>query len=158
VAVLVALRALQLAPSYGVSPEPWRTAAAYVRTTPGTAQCVAFYPEDGRMPFDYYLDQGRAPGAGRLRPVLPGLPWTSVSPFVERYAVPSHSRLAAIARRCRVLWLIASHEGLRRGPPRSRANYRRFRALLAALALWYPRQRARSFGWAAVIRVARFDR
>jgi hypothetical protein len=159
VALLLALRALQLAPSYGVSPEPWRAVADYVRTSASpSAQCLAFYPQDDRMPFDYYLARGHAPGAARLTPVLPSLAWSTVSPFVERYSSPSRPRLAAIARGCPQLWLIASHEGLRRGPPQSRANYRHYRALLGALALWYPRQRARSFGWAATIRVVRFDR
>jgi hypothetical protein len=55
-----------------------------------------------------------------------------------------------------VLWLIASHEGLRRGPPQSLANYARYRALRAALSQAYPSRRARSFGWAAVIHVVRF--
>ncbi|MGO9793129.1 MAG: hypothetical protein ACLP8S_27485 [Solirubrobacteraceae bacterium] len=43
------------------------------------------------------------------------------------------------------------------GPPASRADYRRYLALLSALARRYPRQQGRSFGWAAVIRVVRYD-
>lgn len=157
VAVLVVLRALQLVPSYGISPEPWRTVTAYVLANSRPGTCVAFYPQDGRMVFDYYLDRGGAPGAGRLTPVYPVRPWSSVQPYVERYAVPSATVLDSIARRCPALWLIASHEGQRRGPPASRVNYRRYQALLVSLAHRYARRHERSFGWAAVIRAVRFD-
>jgi hypothetical protein len=158
-AALVVLRALQLGPSYGVSPEPWSTVAAYVAGSAGpSGQCVAFYPQDGRMAFDYYLQRRRMPGSSRLLPVLPNLPWSSTRPYVERYVTPVRASLATIAGGCPVLWLIASHEGLRRGPPASLANYRRYLALVAALGRLYPSSRERSFGWAAVIRVHRFDR
>lgn len=155
-AALVVLRALQLGPSYGVSPEPWSRAVAYVSAYAGKGQCVAFYPQDTRMAFDYYIRDERA--AGVLVPVLPARPWSSVSPYVERYAAPVASRLGAIAHDCPVLWLIASHEGRRDGPSASLANYRRYRTLMAELGRLYARRRERSFGWAAVIRVARFDR
>jgi hypothetical protein len=158
VALLVVLRALQLGPSYGVSPEPWSVAADYVRSAAADDQCVAFFPQDGRMAFDYYVQRGSASGAPNLVPVLPQRPWSSVSPYVERYSTLSGAQVAALASRCPVLWLIASHEGLRRGPPQSLANYVRYRALLAALSQAYPSRRARSFGWAAVIRVVRFAR
>jgi mannosyltransferase len=157
VAALLALRAVQLGPSYGASPEPWRAAAHYVLASSRTPACVAFYPLDGRMPFDYYLDAGAAPGARRLTPVFPARRWRSVYPYVERYALPSSSQLDAIARRCPALWLIASHQGQLHGPPASRVDYRRYRALLAAFAQRYARQRGRSFGWAAVIRVVRYS-
>jgi hypothetical protein len=133
--------------------------AAYVaRSGDAAGQCVAFYPQDGRMALAYYLQDDRTSGAGRLAPVYPNLPWSSVRPYVERYATPSRARLRAIAGSCPVLWLIASHEGLRDGPPASVANYRRYLAFLSALRRLYPRSRERSFGWAAVIRVERFDR
>ena len=158
VAVLVTLRALQLAPSYGTSPEPWNTATHAVLSASRTPACVAFYPQDGRMPFDYYLTAGAAPGAGGLRPVFPARPWASVAPYVERYALPSATQLAAITRHCPRLWLIASHQGQAHGPPASRADAARYRALLAALARRYPHHQQRSFGWAAVIDVTRFSR
>jgi hypothetical protein len=158
-AALVVLRALQLGPSYGVSPEPWSTVTAYVAGSAGPpGQCVAFYPQDGRMAFDYYLQRGRMSASSRLLPALPSLPWSSTRPYVERYVTPAHTSLATIAGGCPVLWLIASHEGLRHGPPASLANYRRYRALVTALERLYRRSRERSFGWAAVIRVHRFDR
>ena len=101
------------------------------------------------MPFDYYLDAGAAAGADRLRPVFPAAPWTAVVPYVERYLLPSRARLDAIVRACPVLWFVSSHQGQRAGPPTSQADYRRYRAFLAALALRYTRQRGDRFGWAA---------
>ncbi|MGO9898463.1 MAG: glycosyltransferase family 39 protein [Solirubrobacteraceae bacterium] len=156
VAVIVALRALQLAPSYGASPEPWDAAARYVLAATDAPACVAFYPQDGRMPFDYYLDGGAKPGAAALEPVFPPRQWASVHPFVEQYALPSAAQLQAIVRRCPQLWLISSHQGQLHGPSASRADYLRYRALLAALARRYPVQQRRSFGWAAVIYVVRY--
>jgi mannosyltransferase len=156
IAVVLAVRAFQLVPSYGVSPEPWETATSYVLAASRGGACVAFYPQDGRMPFDYYVRP--SPASRELTPVLPSAPWSQITPYVERYAVPSRAGLAALARRCQTLWLLASHQGQRHGPPQSRVYYRRYRALLAALAGRYARQRGRSFGWAAVIRVWRFSR
>ena len=158
-AIVLVLRALQLAPSYGVSPEPWRAVTRIVAAASTDAPaCVAFYPLDGRMPFDYYLSAGAASAARALTPVLPALPWRSVHPYVEQYVVPSPAGLAAITRACPRLWLIASHQGQRDGPPGSRADYRSYRALSAALAHLYARRRIRSFGWAAAIRVTRYSR
>ncbi len=163
VAGVVALRALALAPSYGASPEPWDAATRYVLAATHadaarTPACVAFYPLDGRMPFDYYLDAGAAPGADALVGVFPPRPWASLHPYVEQYAIPSASQLRGIARRCPQLWLIASHQGQLHGPSASRADYFRYGALLAALARRYPSRRRRSFGWAAVIYVVRYRR
>lgn len=158
VAVLVALRALTLAPAYGASPEPWNAATGYVLAATRAPTCVAFYPQDGRMPFDYYLRAGAASGAGALAPVFPAAPWSSVRPYVEQYALPSAGQLSAIARRCPSLWLVASHQGQLHGPPVSRTDYFRYRALLASLAHVYVRRRTRRFGWAAVIDVTRYTR
>ena len=79
VAVLLALRLAQVIPSYGVSPEPWKPATAYVlKSTPADRPaCIAFYPQDGREVFDYYLLRTAGGAAGNpapvLRPVLPTL-------------------------------------------------------------------------------------
>ena len=93
VAVLLVLRLLQVIPSYGASPEPWRQATAYVlNATPvDRPACIVFYPQDGREAFDYYLlraagDRAGDPGPS-LRPLLPALPWRTIRPYVERYAV-----------------------------------------------------------------------
>ena len=155
---LVVVRVFPLVPSYHTNPENWQAAAqAVIGASDGAAGggCVAFYPEDGRMAFDYYVGH-RA--ARRLAPVLPTEPWRLTRPFVERYIVPDGPRLAQIVRRCPRLWLIASHDGQRRGPPVSRRNYRRYQRLFAYFANAYPVSSRRLFGYAAVIRVVAFSR
>jgi hypothetical protein len=154
VAVLGVLWLLQLIPAYGTSPENWRAAVPVASRVPA---CVAFYPEDGRMPFDYYLRSSPA-AAARLTPVLPALPWRVVRPYVERYVVPSVAQVAALAGRCPSLVLVASHEGQRHGTARSESNFRGYRRVLALLSAAYPHQRQRDFGYAAVVRVIRFTR
>ena len=95
---IVTLRALQLAPSYGVSPENWRAAVAYVTARDKPQDCVAFYPSDGRMAFEYYIGQRPGLPAASPRPVLPPEPWGEVTPYVEDYASLSHSALARVRR------------------------------------------------------------
>ena len=115
-AALLVLRLAQLLPSYGASSEPWNSATAYVLSATPAAKpaCVVFYPQDGREPFDYYLQQlGRPQGnpAPSLRPVLPRVAWTRVRPFVEVYGTLDAGQRASIASECPRLWLIGSHEG-----------------------------------------------
>jgi mannosyltransferase len=160
---LLLLRALQLAPSYGVSPENWKAAEHYVseRTRPG--DCIAFYPLDGRMPFDYYVRAGEsAAGAPVMstgvrvpRPVEPAkLPWSSTPPFVEDYQTPSNSQINNIEKTCRRLWFVASHEGQKSGPSaESRMNFVKYRVLGATLQLGYQHHHRVNFGWAAQIEV-----
>ena len=56
-AALLTLRLAQVLPNYGVSPEDWKAATAHVLadTPAGEPACIAFYPQDGREPFGYYL-------------------------------------------------------------------------------------------------------
>jgi mannosyltransferase len=167
VAVLLALRLLQVIPSYGVSSEPWKAAAAYVlKSAPADrADCVAFYPQDGRELFDYYLLRvARSGGGGAggaisgLRPVLPTLPWRTVRPYVEVYGTLDAGQPARIARQCTSLWLLASHEGQTRGTHQSLINITRYRRLESELRALYPHVTTRTFGWASAIHVARFYR
>jgi hypothetical protein len=144
---LIALRALQLAPAYGVSPENWRAATAYVLANTAAADCVAFYPSDGRNAFRYYL-RGTPP-----RPVLPAVPWSSARAYIEDYASP-----AAPPAGCLRLWLVSSHEGQADGPARSRANRRRYFALRAMLSSDYAHQAVSEFGYAAPVTVELFSR
>jgi mannosyltransferase len=145
-AALVALRALQLAPAYGVSPEDWRSATAYLLKRSAPGDCSAFYPTDGRNAFRYYL-HGRAP-----RSVLPAVPWTSSRAYIENYAT-----LTGRPGGCPRLWLISSHEGQPDGPARSRANRARYFALRTALQSDYAHARTRSFGYAAPVTVELFS-
>ncbi len=159
VAVLLALRLLQVIPSYGVSSEPWNAATAYVMssTLADRPACIAFYPQDGREVFDYYLLRtAGSPGgnpAPRLHPVLPSLPWPSVRPYVEDYGAPDAGQRARIARQCPRLWLVASHEGQAHGTRESRINIRRYERLQDDLRRLYPHTTLRTFGWAAPIHV-----
>jgi uncharacterized membrane protein len=154
VAALIALRALQLAPAYGVSPENWRAATAYVLTHTRPGDCAAFYPLDNRQAFRYYL----SPTARAPRPILPRLPWRWVHPFVEDYSSLSPARLARISGNCGRVWLIASHEGRSGGPPISRRNYLRFLALVNGLQARYPSSRTFSFSPERVVTVTLYAR
>lgn len=133
VAVLIALRAVTLAPAYGTSPENWRAATAYVLASSRPGDCVAFYPLDASMPFDYY--------AGR-----------PVRPHVEQYRAPR------VPPGCARVWLVASHQGLPTGTAASRAHYSRYVAVRKSLAREYPQPTVRSFGYASVIWVELFSR
>jgi hypothetical protein len=126
VAVLIALRAVALAPTYGTSPEDWRAATAYVLHASRPGDCIAFYPLDASMPFDYY--------SGR-----------PVRPYVERYDTPQ------IPSGCPRLWLVASHQGQPDGTAASRAHYATYVALRSALGREYVRRTTRRFGYASVI-------
>jgi mannosyltransferase len=131
VAVVLALRVVALAPSYGTSPENWQAATAYVIASERPGDCVAFYPLDARMPFAYYAGQ----------PVMP---------YVERYETPR------LPRSCRRVWLVTSHQGLPSGTATSRAHYSRYVAVRTALTRAYAGHRIRAFGYASVIWVELF--
>jgi hypothetical protein len=158
VAVLLVLRLLQVIPSYGVSPEPWNAVTAYVlKATPSTKPaCVAFYAQDGREAFDYYLKAWRpsqADQAPSLRPVLPSLPWHSVRSYVERYGTLTGAQQARIAAQCPRLWLVSSHSGQAGGTRQSLVNLQRYDTLVQTLTRRYPHTSLRTFGWASPINV-----
>jgi mannosyltransferase len=145
-AALIGLRAVPLTGSYGVSPENWKAATAYVVRHARPSDCIAFYPADARMPFAYYGHAGR--------PVLPAAPWGALHAYVEDYATPPAGATAGCPR----LWLVSSHEGQPTGPAGARRNYARFLTLHSALGRTYPRHRTARFGYAAVIRVELLSR
>jgi mannosyltransferase len=152
-AALIALRALSLAPTYGVSPENWRAATSYVIAQARAGDCAAFYPLDTRMPFEYYLGTR----AEVLRPILPTVPWSEVRAYVERYASLSRGQLSRLPERCRRVWLVSSHEGRVGGPPVSRTNYTRLRELMGGLLDEYPRTRSSTFGGKGSVAVELFS-
>jgi mannosyltransferase len=129
--VLIALRVVALAPSYGTSPENWRAATAYVARGQQPGDCVVFYPQDARMPFAYYTHQ-------------------PIKPYVERYETPQ------VPPGCGRVWLVASHQGLPTGPSASRAHYAHYVALRDELAHRYAHSVVRSFGYASVIWIELF--
>ena len=154
-AALLVLRVLQLIPSYGVSPEDWRSAARHVVADSRSGDCIAFYPADGHMAFAYYA-RGGAPAP---RSILPATPWSDPPrPFVEDYATLSAARLARLPARCPRLWLVWSHQGQPDGPAGARANLARFARLRAELRTVYPgHPRPVTFGYAATVRVERLS-
>jgi hypothetical protein len=154
--VLVALRALALGASYGVSPEPWRAASADVLAQSRPGDCIAFYPEDGRMAFQYYIGDGAAATRRAPRSILPVATWGVVRPFVEDYVLLSGSQLSRRTRGCSRLWFVSSHEGELDGPQRSRANRARFRRLGAELKLAFGEARVRQYGYASAVHVQLF--
>jgi mannosyltransferase len=152
IAVVIALRALQLVPSYASNPEDWSFATKYVLSHSHARDCIAFYPLDSRMPFSYYV-RARHADALAPRPVFPTAPWSAVKPFVEEYNSLPVARLHRIAARCPRLWLVSSHEGQKRGPSGSRANFHRYRRLRAKLKRLYRHHHKLRFGYAATIHV-----
>ena len=142
---LLALRVLQLAPAYGVSPEDWRGATNYLLSHARPGDCLALYPADGRNAFRYYA---RARVVAAPRPVLPAAPWSSARAYIEDYAT-----LAGRPAGCRRFWLIASHEGQPDGPAQSRLNRARFIRLRSELQSEYARNETRTFGYAAPVTV-----
>jgi len=158
VGVVLVLRALQLAPSYGVSPENWRAATTHVlgRARPG--DCIVFYPLDGRQAFDYYVGAHSAAAARAPRSLLPAVPWSDVRPYVEDYVSPSSARLSLIEASCPRLWFVSSHSGQKHGPPASRYDYTRWNALVGSLTAGYARHETATFGWASAVRVELFTR
>ena len=158
VGVLLALRALQLAPSFGASPENWRAATAHVLAAVRPGDCTAFYPSDGREAFSYYVGAHTPAAARAPRAVLPPVPWGEVKPYVEDYSSPSSSGLSRIEATCTRLWFISSHRGQRNGPSASRSDYARYQALLGTLTRVYGRGRTVSYGWASPVRVELFTR
>jgi len=162
IGVLIVLRVLQLAPSYGVSPEDWQGATSFVVQHAQRGDCVAFYPSDGRMAFQYYLP-GRFGGTTGLRglvprSVLPVAPWSEVKIYVEDYTVPSSATVAALPARCPRLWFVSTHQGRVHGSPAARAEYHHYIAFRAALESKYPRHQVRLFGYASAVRVELLSR
>jgi len=154
---------LQIVPSYGTSPEDWKAASAYVLSANAAQSvCIAFYPEDGREVFDYYVQRSVGTTLGRegtqgLVPVLPSLRFGTVKPFIEQYDTLTGGPLAAVTKRCSVLFLLASHIGQSTGPAVSRAHLARYDQLRQTLAQRYPSHTSRQFGWAAPVYVTRYS-
>ncbi len=156
--VVLGLRVAVLVPSYGETPEPWKLVAAKVLAATQPADCVAFYPLDGRTAFGYYVAATPGGVAHAPRGVLPRQPWSEVTPHVEQYPRAAELALGARTAGCERLWLIASHAGQPHGTARSRRNYAGYVALQAALAARYPRHTEASYGWAAPIHVLLYTR
>ncbi len=155
-AVIFALRLIVLIPSYGATPEPWKQAAARVLAGSRAGDCIAFYPQDGRMPFGYYVQ--RTPGAaGRApRAVLPVEPWSSRAPHVEQYGVPASA--AALTRGCSRVWLVSSHQGQQHGTPVQRRHYAGYLAVQRELGGVLGHRKVSRLGYASTVTVFLYTR
>lgn len=153
VVAVVALRALQVVPAYGVSPEPWSTVTARVLAQSRPGDCVAFYPLDARMAFQYYV--ARSPDGIRRapRPILPRIPWSRVKSYVEEYPALTPAQIARRTATCRRLWLISSHEGQPDGPLLARAHRTNYFRLDATLQAMFGLTPVQSYGYASTIHV-----
>jgi mannosyltransferase len=151
--VLVGLRALQLVPSYGVSPEPWQRATGYVLARARSGDCIAFYPLDARMAFQYYVGTGTGADRRAPRSILPNVRWGVVRPYVEDYSTLSPAQIAGRSPGCARLWFVSSHEGQPDGPAQSRANRARFLKLRVKFERAFGGGRVRQFGYASTVHV-----
>lgn len=156
IVVLLLLRGAQILPTYGKSPENWRAAENYVfgRAKPG--DCIAFYPSDGRMAFEYYIKEDDRPVQLAPQPVLPGLSFRVVRPFVEVYSSLSPDQVLQVAADCPRLWLVSSHIGMLHDSAESTVHYDRYKKLLGDLGRAYPEQIWAHFGYASLINVGLF--
>jgi mannosyltransferase len=154
-ALLIVLRAIALVPTYAASPEDWQRASSYVLANAQPDDCVAFYPQDARMAFEYYIGRdGPVTIALAPRSVLPVVRWGVAKPFVEQYQTLSETQIAAIRKSCPRLWLVASHQGQGGGPSaESRRHWTQYKALLAELEGAYGQDSSTAFGYAATIYV-----
>ncbi len=150
---LLTLRALQLGPSYGVSTEPWRAATDQIVSLTAPGDCIAFYPLDSRMPFQYYLPSGETPP----RPILPVAPWSQIRPYVEDYATLSPRQITRLPSRCNRVWLVASHEGHHDGTGVGTTHYNRYVSLKAAIGRQYRQSVAATYGAASIITINEFS-
>lgn len=159
IVALTVLRLVQVLPTYGVSPEGWKGAVAYVQAVDhDRPACAVFYPQDGRQVFDYYMTREGDGIAAALRPMLPSLPWGQARPYVERYGTLDPSQLRSVSSSCARVFLVASHVGQSNGPAGSRAHLQGYRELQASLAGRYPVHSVRQFGWAAPVYVTEYSR
>ena len=149
---VLAARAVPVVRAYAVSPEPWQAVTARVLAQSRPGDCIAFYPADARMAFQYYV--GNGPAARRApRAVLPLVSWGVVHPYVEDYAVPTPAELARRTAGCARMWLVSSHEGQPSGPPVARAHRAQWFALSAALRRRFGTGPVTKNGYASVIHV-----
>lgn len=153
VVVIVGLRAQQVVASYGVSPEPWRAVSADVLARARPGDCIAFYPSDGRMAFQYYVGAAAAADARAPRSILPVAPWGQVRPYVEDYATLTAAQLTRAAAGCRRLWFVSSHEGQRTGPAQAQINRARYLRLDGELERLFGAAPIVNHGYASTIHV-----
>jgi 4-amino-4-deoxy-L-arabinose transferase-like glycosyltransferase len=156
VALVLFIRAVPVLAAYSATPEPWREVTAEVLAAARPGDCIAFYPEDGRNAFRYYVARDGAV-ASSPRAVLPAVGWAVTRPFVELYPTLSTRRIASLRGACRRMWLISSHAGQPRGPAQSRHHLQRWLALRQRLRRVFRPGRLQTDGWASAIHIELFS-
>jgi hypothetical protein len=157
-ALALLIRVVPLAAAYNVSPEPWSAVSERVLAQSRPGDCIAFYPEDGRNAFRWYESRAAASVRRRApRSVLPAVPWSATTPFVEIYRTLPATRIAALRASCSRMWLVSSHEGQQSGPPEAIQHRREWLALRAALQRVFGRGPRLTDGWASAIHVELMD-
>jgi uncharacterized membrane protein len=148
------IRVVPLVAAYGVSPEPWGTVSALVLADARPGDCIAFYPEDGRNAFRWYLSRS-APAVRHRAPrdVLPAGGWSATRPYVEIYRTLPAARIAALRTSCSRMWLVSSHEGQQTGPPEAIRHRRQWLAFRARLEHVFGHGPRWTDGWASAIHV-----
>jgi hypothetical protein len=146
------IRAVPVIDGYGVSPEPWRQVTARVLAAARPGDCVAFYPEDARNAFRYYVARARAQ-ARAPRAVLPAVGWSTTTPYVEIYASLSGAEIRGLRSHCARLWFVTSHEGQRSGPIDARRHRVQWLALRRRLQRVFGSGPVAMSGWASPIHV-----
>jgi mannosyltransferase len=148
------IRVVPLAAAYGVSPEPWHAVTARVLAASRPGDCVAFYPEDARNVFRWYLERAR-PAVRRRAPrsVLPAVAWSTTTPDVEVYRTLPSGRIGALRGSCTRMWLVSSHEGQQHGPPQAIRHRQEWAAFRARLQRVFGRGPRFTVGWASAIHV-----
>jgi hypothetical protein len=152
IGLVLLIRVVPVVAAYDVSPEPWARVADRVLGDVRPGDCIAFYPEDGRNAFRWYVSQHDA-FAKAPRPVLPAGGWGVGRPYVELYPTMSVARVAAVRAACPRLWFVSSHEGQQRGPAVSVRHRVRWLRLRRRLERVYAPDRVHRFGYASVIRL-----
>jgi hypothetical protein len=139
---MLALRGNALPSSYGQSVDDFRSATSAVLAASAPGDCIAFYAQDARVDFDYYVTHAVAREDLVVHPVprsvLPDLSGGSHPAIVEQYETLSAQTIARDARDCQRMWVIEAHAGHPFGTAATQSVFHRFVVLSQNLRGAYP--------------------
>ena len=110
VVILVGLSLAVLIPTYGVSNENWKGAAAFLLTAAHPGDCVAFDAPSGVREFAYYVNEMHADEA-YPRPIFPSQTWAqalAASVPYSQHTDYTPSALSQVHRNCVRVWMIVN--------------------------------------------------
>ncbi|MBO0769114.1 MAG: glycosyltransferase family 39 protein [Solirubrobacterales bacterium] len=154
--LILALRLIVLVPNYGTSPEPWHAVVKRVLSVSRPSDCVAFYPQDGRMTFDYYRRGMKDGHTNAPRSVLPDAPWGHISTYLDAYTLPIRVTMSDWAVRCQRLWLISAKPGSPGTDSASRARNSGLGWLEQGLKHRFVPVSSQRYGWSSTILVREY--